>query len=152
MTAQQGAVACRALRHECWLICVCSLRIRRRRSKNRHGRIVTEALGSAGRQRVEIRPGVTFWGNGSANACNSPGPSPKGRVEEWRGGFRLDLSVSAPFVWRCLSSQAVTSVSTPPSSNRAGGFPAPGSRTKHHAFAHGSSRPSAVRRTSPKCP
>ncbi|HMK24160.1 MAG TPA: hypothetical protein VK466_17650, partial [Terriglobales bacterium] len=30
-----------------------------------------------------------------------------GRVEEWRGGFRLDLSVSAPFVWRCLSGLAV---------------------------------------------
>ena len=25
-----------------------------------------------------------------------------GRVEMWRGGFRLGLSVSAPFVWRCL--------------------------------------------------
>jgi len=75
-----------------------------------------------------------------------------GGVEMWRGGFRLDLSVSASFVWRCLSSPAVTSVSTPPSSNRAGGFPAPGSRTRPHAFAHGSSRPSAVRRTSPKYP
>jgi hypothetical protein len=30
--------------------------------------------------------------------------------------------------------------------------PASGSRTRPHAFAHGVSRPSAVRRTSPKCP
>ena len=30
--------------------------------------------------------------------------------------------------------------------------PAPGSRTRHHAFTHGWSLPRAVRRTSPKCP
>ena len=47
----------------------------------------------------------------------------------WRGGFRLDLSVSASFVWRCLSSPAVTSVSTPPSSNRAGAASYPLSAT-----------------------
>jgi integrase len=33
-----------------------------------------------------------------------------------------------------------------------GMFPASGSRTRHHAFAHDCSRPRAVRRTSPKCP
>jgi hypothetical protein len=38
------------------------------------------------------------------------------------------------------------------SSNRTGGSPATGSRTRPHAFAHGMSRPSAVRRTSPKWP
>jgi hypothetical protein len=26
-----------------------------------------------------------------------------GRVEMWRGGCRLNISVAAPFVWRCLS-------------------------------------------------
>jgi hypothetical protein len=31
-------------------------------------------------------------------------------------------------------------------------LPASGSRTKPHAFAHGTSCPSAVKRTSPKCP
>ena len=31
-------------------------------------------------------------------------------------------------------------------------FPASGSRTRHHAFTHGTSCPSAVRRTSPKYP
>src|SRR5271157_2196897 len=30
-----------------------------------------------------------------------------GRVEMWRGGVRLSMSVSAPFVWRCLSGSAV---------------------------------------------
>src|SRR5262249_20514280 len=33
--------------------------------------------------------------------------------------------------------------------NRTGGSPASGSRTRPHAFAHGTSRPSAVKRTSP---
>src|SRR5215475_8117436 len=36
--------------------------------------------------------------------------------------------------------------------NRTCGFPASGSRTRPHAFAHGTSLPSAVKRTSPKCP
>ena len=31
-----------------------------------------------------------------------------GRVEMWRGGSRLGLSVAAPFVWRCPSNLAVT--------------------------------------------
>src|SRR5271169_6355589 len=29
------------------------------------------------------------------------------RVEVWRGDVRLSMSVSAPFVWRCLSGSAV---------------------------------------------
>src|SRR5271167_1994068 len=36
--------------------------------------------------------------------------------------------------------------------NRTGRFPASGSRTRPHAFVHGTSCPSRVRRTSPKCP
>jgi hypothetical protein len=31
----------------------------------------------------------------------------EGRVEMWRGGFRSNISVSAPFVWRCLIGSAV---------------------------------------------
>ena len=38
------------------------------------------------------------------------------------------------------------------SSNRTCRSPASGSRTKHHAFTHGTSCPSRLRRTSPKCP
>jgi len=34
-------------------------------------------------------------------------PTGVGRVEMWRGGVRLSMSVSAPFVWRCLSAQWV---------------------------------------------
>ncbi len=36
--------------------------------------------------------------------------------------------------------------------NRTGRFPASGSRTRPHAFVHGTSCPSRLRRTSPKCP
>ena len=45
-----------------------------------------------------------------------------GRVEMWRGGCRLNISVSAPFVWRCLSGSAMTS------------FPHPAHRTGHADF------------------
>ena len=69
-----------------------------------------------------------------------------GRVGMWRGGVRISLSVSAPFVWRCLTSRANCSVSTPLSSNRTCRFPASGSRTKPHAFTHGTSCPSRVER------
>src|SRR5258707_1237603 len=31
----------------------------------------------------------------------------RGRVEMWRGGGRLSISVSAPFVWRCLTSSTM---------------------------------------------
>jgi hypothetical protein len=31
----------------------------------------------------------------------------RGRVGMWRGGCRLNISVAAPFVWRCLSGSAV---------------------------------------------
>jgi hypothetical protein len=33
---------------------------------------------------------------------------PLSRVEMWRGGLRSDLSVAASFVWRCLTSLAIT--------------------------------------------
>ena len=41
-----------------------------------------------------------------------------GKVEMWRGGCRLDISVSAPFVWRCLSGSAMTQI--PHSAHRTG--------------------------------
>ena len=68
------------------------------------------------------------------------------------GGFRPDISVAAPFVWRCLTSSPVAPVSTPRSSNRTCGSPASGSRTRSHAFTHDGPRPSWVKRTSRKCP
>jgi len=63
---------------------------------------------------------------------------------------RLSVSVSAPFVWRCLSGSAVAPVSTLPSSNRTCAFGASGSRTSAHAFAHGRLRVSPGSRTSLK--
>src|SRR6516164_1374415 len=47
-----------------------------------------------------------------------------GGVEMWRGGFRLHISVSASFVWRCLSGVAVTP------------FPHPARRTGQAALPH----------------
>jgi hypothetical protein len=37
-----------------------------------------------------------------------------GRVRMWRGGLRCSLSVSAPFVWRCLTSRTITPFPHPP--------------------------------------
>jgi hypothetical protein len=42
----------------------------------------------------------------------------------WRGGFRLHISVSASFVWRCLSGVAVAP------------FPHPAHRTGHADLPH----------------
>ena len=47
-----------------------------------------------------------------------------GRVEMWRGGFRLNISVAASFVWRCLSGSAMTP------------FPHPAHRTGQADFPH----------------
>src|ERR1039457_6397240 len=47
-----------------------------------------------------------------------------GRVEMWRSGCRLNISFSAPFVWRCLSGSALTP------------FPHPAHRTGHADFPH----------------
>ncbi len=47
-----------------------------------------------------------------------------GRVEMWRGGFRLHISVSASFVWRCLSGSTVTP------------FPHPAHRTGRANLSH----------------
>ena len=103
---------------------------------------------STGRTHDCTRPACTYLKLALANRE----PSTHGRVGMWRGGIRIGLSVSASFVWRCLNSRANCSVSTPLSSNRTCRFPASGSRTKPHAFTHGRSCPSRVRRTSPKCP
>ena len=47
-----------------------------------------------------------------------------GKVEVWRGDVRLSMSVSAPFVWRCLSGSAVAP------------FPHPAHRTGRADFPH----------------
>lgn len=62
------------------------------------------------------------------------GHLPIGRVEMWRGGLRLGLSVSASFVWRCLTSLAITP------------FPHPARQTGRADFPHPAFfRPSGLR-------
>ena len=73
-----------------------------------------------------------------------------GGVGMWRGSGRPGMSVSAPFVWRCLSGSTIAPFPHPSHRTGHADFPASGSRTRPHAFAHGTSRPSRVRRTSPQ--
>ena len=47
------------------------------------------------------------------------------RVGVWRGGFRLSMSVAAPFVWRCLSGAAVAPFPHPPHRTGHAGLPHP---------------------------
>src|SRR5437870_772925 len=47
-----------------------------------------------------------------------------GRVEVWRGGGRPNISVAAPFVWRCLTGSTLAP------------FPHPAHRTGHADFPH----------------
>src|SRR5437660_11523056 len=53
-----------------------------------------------------------------------PGTAAFGRVEMWRGGCRLNISVAASFVWRCLSDSAMAP------------FPHPAHRTGHADLPH----------------
>ena len=49
-----------------------------------------------------------------------------GRVEMWRGFCRPDISVSAPFVWRCLSGSTVAPFPHPAHRTGRADFPASG--------------------------
>ena len=60
------------------------------------------------------------------------------RVEMWRGGLG-GACLFPPLSSVGASISPPCSVSTSRSSNRTGGFPASGSRTRFHAFAHGRS-------------
>src|SRR6266849_515324 len=75
-----------------------------------------------------------------------------GRVEMWRGGFRFEHICSRLFRLAVPHWSDHGSVSTSRSSNRTCRSPASGSRTRPHAFVHGTSCPSLFKRTSPKCP
>src|ERR1700724_3503531 len=64
-----------------------------------------------------------------------------GRVGVWRGGGRTNISVAAPFVWRCLTGSSMAPFPHPPGHRRRS--PAPGShRTWRADFPH--QRSSAV--------
>ena len=74
------------------------------------------------------------------------------RVESGCGAVTVGRAClfSSPFVWRCLSGSTIAPFPHPSHRTGHADFPASGSRTRSHAFAHGTSRPSRVRRTSPK--
>jgi hypothetical protein len=67
-----------------------------------------------------------FWGTADENfrADRTAGNVENGGVEMWRGYCRSDISVPAPFVWRCLSGSTVTP------------FPHPAHRTGQAALPH----------------
>ena len=73
-----------------------------------------------------------------------------GRVGMWRGDVRSGMRVPASFVWRCPSGSTIAPFPHPAHRTGHADFPASGSRTRLHAFVHGTSCPSRVRRTSPK--
>jgi hypothetical protein len=68
--------------------------------------------------RLERSPG------GTCTHWKAPPSHGARRVEMWRGDVRLSMSVSAPFVWRCLSGSAVAP------------FPHPAHRTGQADFPH----------------
>ena len=69
---------------------------------------------------MDARPAVPSRGA----KLSAPGGTAPGRVRMWRGGLRSGLSVSAPFVWRCLTSRTITP------------FPHPPHRTGHAELPH----------------
>ena len=46
------------------------------------------------------------------------GKADKGRVEMWRGGCRLNMSVAASFDWRCFSGSTMAPFPHPPGHRR----------------------------------
>src|SRR5262249_12252090 len=69
-------------------------------------------------------PRYTISFQESGHSAPEARPSQVGRVEMWRGGGRLGISVSAPFVWRCLTGAAMAP------------FPHPAHRTGRADFPH----------------
>src|SRR3974390_573879 len=61
-----------------------------------------------------------------------------GRVEVWRGGFRSNISVAAPFVWRCLTGSTVAPFPHP--AHRTGRADLSGSSSIAGFRPHGSHR------------
>ena len=116
---------------------------RDRRANGRRTCTAERQCNSPSRGFLSIRPG---------HSLDDDGASGFGRVEVWRSGCRSNISVAASFVWRCLSGSTLAPFPHPAHRTATCGFPASGSRTRLHAFTHGTSRPSAVRRTSLKCP
>ncbi len=73
---------------------------------------------------VRFGPVSVCFTPSSGPSWRSPKTSAPGRVGMWRGGGRIGLSVSAPLVWRCLNSRAMTP------------FPHPAHRTGRALLTH----------------
>src|ERR1041385_6227458 len=59
-------------------------------------------------QRLGPAPLRRLWAEADVNHLTIPAQIVEnGRVEMWRGGCRLNISVAASFVWRCLSGSAM---------------------------------------------
>ena len=104
-----------------------SWRRSRRPRRRRHGAPLTRRRAERDtfpdhlpRERVVIDPPATCACCGG-NRLRKLG---EGRVEVWRGDVRPSMSVSAPFVWRCLSGSTVAP------------FPHPAHRTGRADFPH----------------
>jgi len=72
-------------------------------------------------------PIASGWSESPGGACThwkAPPCHGARRVEVWRGGGRSNISVAAPFVWRCLTGSAVAP------------FPHPAHRTGLADFPH----------------
>ncbi|MPR13501.1 hypothetical protein FS320_42420 [Microvirga tunisiensis] len=76
---------------------------------------------SRGTSDFGVEAGLRAWSASAVGAAirGAAGPSWFGRVEVWRGGGRIGLSVSAAFARRCLTGRAVAP------------FPHPAHRTGH---------------------
>ena len=75
-------------------------------------------------RRTAATPRTATSVDGFAASASRPRSSGSRRVEVWRGDVRLSMSVSAPFVWRCLSGSTVAP------------FPHPAHRTGRADFPH----------------
>src|SRR5258707_7837840 len=119
---------------------------------------------SEGRSRVSLlRPVRQDQSRGHPGACLCPVPLQQGRTESRRPELRGYRRVrGAAVAWRTGACSQARDLPTGPHqksvhtegqrTNRTCRSPASGSRTKLHAFTHGTSCPSRHRRTSPKCP
>jgi len=65
------------------------------------------------RRQVALRGGSGSSSPDSCCAGRMAMTAELGRVEMWRGGCRSNISVAAPFVWRCLSGSTLTSFPHP---------------------------------------
>jgi hypothetical protein len=92
-----------------------------------HGRRVRGGIPQAREHRGEVESAVEAVAEVGQIARQMLGAElvGVGRVRMWRGGLRCGLSVPAPFVWRCLTSQTIAPFPHPPHRTGQADFPHP---------------------------